>query len=179
MHMHVIYFSQLICVWVKTDIRLSSVKIHDVLDTNAVRNCCFATTNKKTRRLLWIQLLNNLIQLFQSLSGGGFLSWGSLVVKEVWGATNDSMFQVAACSLAGLWYFRSFSFHWRSKKACAWILWFCFLCPLCTHTLLIMFVSLRMKEETDRFIYLTSLFSNVIRWKMKKLKTHQAIEKHF
>lgn len=36
--------------------------------------------------------------VFQSLSGG-FLSPGSLVVKEVWGATNDSMFLAAACCL--------------------------------------------------------------------------------
>jgi len=40
------------------------------------------TTSRKTRRISYSQLLNNLMQLFHSL-GGGFLSPGSLVVKEV------------------------------------------------------------------------------------------------
>lgn len=88
------------------------------------------TTNRITRRVSWIQLLKNLMQPFQSLSGG-FLSPGSLVVKEVWGATNDSMFLAAecrpckSCRTLVLQDFR-FSFTTEVKRSCTWFSKFSF-----------------------------------------------------
>lgn len=129
------------------------------------------TTNRITRRISWIQLCNKVLQLFQSLSGG-FLSPGSLVVKEVWGATNDSVFLVAAWCLCKscrtlLLQDLQFSFTAEVKRHVPGFSDF-FLSPvLRARPLVCMCVSLRTKEETDGFIYFTSLFSNVIRWKTK------------
>lgn len=140
------------------------------------------TTNRITRRVSWIQLLNNLMQLFQSLSGG-FLSPGSLVVKEVRGATNDSMFLAAACQLCKscrtlVLQDLSFSFTAGVKKACA-CFFFNFLCLLhFMHTLWFVYACLRVKEETNGSI--SHHFSvMLLDGKWKKMKTHQAIEKHF
>lgn len=144
------------------------------------------TPKRKSRRVSWIQLLNKLNAVFQSLSGG-FLSPGSLVVKEVWGATNDSMFLAAVCWSCKsyrtllLQVFR-FSFTTEVKRACTWFSEFSFHLPYFMHILWLIRVWVWEWKRKLTDLSISHHFSVMLldgKWKKKEKKTYQAMKKHF